>query len=95
MFVSALLLKVDVRRIAYYQLVASVAGVGSAGVHLVAVADVDAVETSAYKGGNRIGGAVADSGIENFLLVAIDQPRGYIGPIGVAVVACEHGCRYR
>lgn len=58
MFVSSFFLQVDICLITHYQLVASVAYVGSTCVHLVAIAHIDPVKATTNVCCYRVGWAI-------------------------------------
>ena len=94
MEVAPLLLEVDVHLVAHHQLVVSVAYPGTPREHLVAVADVDALETSADIPRDGVGRTVSHTGVHPLLVVLVDHPCSDVCPVGGAIVSCQYRCRY-
>lgn len=94
MFILSFFIKVECSLISDEKLVAAVAHVDGRGVHLIAVAYVDAVEAAAHQHRNRVCGAVRHAPVEHFLVVCIDQPARHVASPGHPVGAQQHRRMY-
>ena len=79
MQVASFLTEVEVYLIAHVQFVAAVAGIYARCIHLVRVAQNNAVNTSAYEEGHRVGRRVAYASVHHLAVVGIDNAPRYVG----------------
>ena len=94
MFVPSFFLKVNIGLITDKQPMAAVFEGRCAGVHFITVADVDAVERTAYESCNGVCRAVGDTPVKHSFLVRLYHPGCKVGPTGRSVIPHESGDRY-
>ena len=73
MQVPAFLIEVQLRLIAYKQLVAAIADIDGGGIDLIAVAHSDTSYVAAYLYGHRVGRTIRQTSVHHPILVGVEE----------------------